>query len=129
LELGFLRLPAEADRTGAQTQHPGQRQVGVGRLGERLDGLEAETDDLGGELELGLVSGVVGREGFAGGLLREGEVSAGCCQQEGGDVGDDGEGEGLGRLARSMGCVRLGFRGYRLFFRIYQDISLSIPAI
>ena len=58
--LGFVGFAAEADGAAAEAEGSGQRHVRGGGLAERFEGLEAEADDVGGEVEFVLGLGVVG---------------------------------------------------------------------
>jgi hypothetical protein len=69
--LGFVGFAAEADGAATEAEGSGQRHAGGSGLAERFEGLEAEADNVGGEMEFVLGLGIVGREhlgrGFAGG--------------------------------------------------------------
>ena len=107
--LGFVGFAAEADGAAAEAEGSGQRHAGGGGLAERFEGLEAEADDVGGEMEFVLGLGIVGREhlgrGFAGGV----HVAGGAGEEQRGEAGEDGfQDGGWDRLGEGHGVVALG---------------------
>jgi len=92
----LVSLAAEADGAAAETDFAVQREIGGGSLGERIEGLEAETDDGGGEMQLFDGRGVVIGERCAGRVAGGVEVVSGGGEVVKGEVGQNGI-EGGGR--------------------------------
>ena len=124
--LGFVGFAAEADGAAAETEGSGQRHAGGGGLAERFEGLEAEADDVGGEMEFVLGLGIVGREHLGRGLAGGVHVAGGAGEEQRGEAGEDGfQDGGWDRLGEGHGGGGLGLLFDVCSWRTLGGISLE----
>ena len=79
--LRFVRLAAEADGAAAPTQDFIQRQVRSRSLTQRLQRMETEADDFGGEAKFFLGFGIVVGQHSAGGMARGRKIAFGASRK------------------------------------------------
>jgi hypothetical protein len=104
--LGSVGLSAEADGAAAETENFCQRQIVACSLAERLQSMEAEADDFGGEAEFVLGFRMVAGEHLRRRVVGGGQITAGAGKKEHGEAGQDRVqngarehgGEGHGRM-------------------------------
>jgi hypothetical protein len=131
-------MPGAVGSVGAsaQPQHRVQGQVGIHCLRERLQGGEAETDDLGSQAQFLLVFSVVCGEGAEDGVAGGGFIASGAPDEQVQEVGDhflekgggdEGEGRHVGTFRELEGEMQDGDIGTLVELEVaYKNIFLII---